>query len=90
VLKNLLGARTVEPVEPNLDERSAIAAARAESAKSVFRATIEELEAAAREQELVAQLAQEEIEELAGTASSAAFQAADNRAAADKLRQLIA
>ncbi|ONI83515.1 hypothetical protein ALI22I_34035 [Saccharothrix sp. ALI-22-I] len=90
MLKKLLSGHPAEPAEPNLDERSAIAAARAESAKSVFKTTIDELEAAAREQELVAQLAQEEIEELAGTASSAAFQAADNRAAADKLRQLIA
>ncbi|WP_367135759.1 hypothetical protein [Saccharothrix sp. HUAS TT1] len=90
MLKKLLSAQPTETPEPTLDERAASAAARASSARSVFQVSIDELEGAAREQEHVAQDAQAKIEELAEVAASAAFQAAENRAAADKLRALVA
>lgn len=89
MLKNLLSKSTPGPspvIEPSFGARLASADRVAARALATFGDAATDLENAAREQEMVAQEIRAELDTLAGNAASAEFQAAQNRASAQKLR----
>ncbi|WNV90329.1 hypothetical protein [Umezawaea sp. Da 62-37] len=92
MLKTLFSSSNTAPApvaEPSFGTRLANADRIAARALAAFGEAATDLENAAREQEMVAQEIKTEMDALAGNAASAEFQAAQNRASAQKLRELI-
>lgn len=87
-LSRLRGRNT--SATPTIEDRLGESLARSAFAVSQFEEAASELEAAAVEQESVAAMAQDEIDRLADLQDTAAFEAAQARRAAGRIRGLFA